>query len=62
MSHEEKLIEIYKCLGVEVFNKQSQQTEALKEIERLQALEERYSESINPFNEFVDKEDYDNDF
>lgn len=60
MTQYEKLNEIYKCLGVEVFNKQSQFPEAIKEIERLQRFEENYKNSdiLSSFsNRFIDSED-----
>lgn len=60
MNATEKLNKIYKCLGVEVFNKQSQYPEAIKEIERLQRFEENYNDAdiLSSFsNRFIDSED-----
>lgn len=63
----EKLREIYKQLGVEVFNKQSQYPEAIKEIERLQRFEANYKDAdilssfSNRFNDSEDDEEYEDD-
>lgn len=61
MTYKEKLIEIYSCLGVEVYCKENQQSEAIKEIERLQETE-AYLQEIDMLANYPDKEGNGNDF
>lgn len=61
MTYKEKLIEIYSCLGVEVYSKENQQSEAIKEIERLQETE-AYLQEIDMLSNYSGKEENGNDF